>query len=166
MSVRLSRSLFVPGRHLKKGARLPPSPLLAPTPGWPPRGGLVSAPQLPTPGWPLRERRETPPRQCVVFFCFFFFFVFVFVFVFVFFFVFFFFGGGGAVEGSAGVRSGGFLGERYLGRGWVEGEGLGVWAFSWGGVIGWGLCRGEGLGVGVFSGGEVLGSGFWVGWGV
>ena len=59
---RLSRSLFVPGRHLKKGGRLPSPPLLAPTPGWPPRGGLVSAPQLPTPRWPLRERRETPPR--------------------------------------------------------------------------------------------------------
>ena len=105
VSVRLSRSLFVPGRHLKKGGRLPSPPLLAPTPGWPPRdglvsapqlptpgwpprgglvsapqlptpgwpprGGLVSAPQLPTPGWPLRERRETPPRQCVIFFFFF-----------------------------------------------------------------------------------------------
>ena len=64
VSVRLSRSLFVPGRHLKKGGSPPFTPLLAPTPGWPPRGGLVSAPQLPTPGWPLRERRETPPRQC------------------------------------------------------------------------------------------------------
>ena len=53
VSVRLSRSLFVPGRHLEKGGRLPSPPLLAPTPGWPPRGGLVSAPQLPTPGWPL-----------------------------------------------------------------------------------------------------------------
>ena len=54
VSVRLSRSLFVPGRHLKKGGSPPfPPPLLAPTPGWPPRGGLVSAPQLPTPGWPL-----------------------------------------------------------------------------------------------------------------
>ena len=30
----------------KKGGRLPSPPLLAPTPGWPPRGGLVSAPQL------------------------------------------------------------------------------------------------------------------------
>ena len=40
----------------------PPPPLLTPTLGWPPRDGLVSAPQLPTPGWPLEERRETPPR--------------------------------------------------------------------------------------------------------
>ena len=66
VSVRLSRSFFVPGRHLKKGGSPPFPPLLAPTPGWPPRGGLVSAPQLPTPGSPLRERRETPPRQCAV----------------------------------------------------------------------------------------------------
>ena len=63
VSVRLSRSLFVPGRQLKRGGSPPFPPLLAPTPGWPPRGGLVSAPQLPTPGWPLRERRETPPRH-------------------------------------------------------------------------------------------------------
>ena len=97
VSVRLSRSLFVPGRQLKKGGSPPFPPLLAPTPGWPPRGGLVSAPQLPTPGWPprgglvsapqlptpgwpLRERRETPPRQCVFFF-FFFFFLFLILFI-------------------------------------------------------------------------------------
>ena len=53
----------------------------------------------------------------------------------------------------------GFSGEGYLGRGWVEGEGLGVWVF-WGEVMGR-FGRGEELGVGVFSGGEVLGSGFW-----
>ena len=114
VSVRLSRSLFVPGRHLKKGGRLPSPPLLAPTPGWPPRGGLVSAPQLPTPGWPLRERRETPPRQCVIFFFFFFFFFFVCLFVFFlflfflvfFFFFFFFFLGGGEGGKGSGVRSG------------------------------------------------------------
>ena len=33
VSVRLSRSLFVPGRQLEKGGRLPSPPLLAPTPG-------------------------------------------------------------------------------------------------------------------------------------
>ena len=124
MSVRLSRSLFVPGRHLKKGGRLPYPPLLAPTPGWPPRGGLVSAPQLPTPGWPLRERRETPPRQCIFFG--FVFFVVVFVFAFFFFVCLFFLVGRGAVEGSVGVRSGDFRGVRYLGRGCGEEEGLGV----------------------------------------
>ena len=103
VSVRLSRSLFVPGRHLKKGGRLPSPPLLAPTPGWPPRGGLVSAPQLPTPGWPLRERRETPPRQCVIFFInyyyfilfYFFFNFYLFFFYFIYLFFNFFFGGGG-----------------------------------------------------------------------
>ena len=106
VSVRLSRSLFVPGRHLKKGGRLPSPPLLAPTPGWPPRGGLVSAPQLPTPGWPLRERRETPPRQCVIFFFLFIYFYFYFLF-----FIFFFGGGGGGEGGKgSGVRSGDFRG--------------------------------------------------------
>ena len=56
------------GWSSEKGGSPPFPPLLAPTLGWPPRDGLVSAPQLLTPGWPLRERRETPPRQCVVFF--------------------------------------------------------------------------------------------------
>ena len=47
-----------------------------------------------------------------------------------------FLGGGGKGE------VGGFSGERYLGRGWVEGEGLGVWAFSWGGAWGGGVFGG------------------------
>ena len=104
VSVWLSLSLSVPGRHLKKGGSPPPPPpsLLIPTLGWPSRGGLVSAPQLPTPGWPLEERRETPPRY------------------FLFFFVsFFFFGGGGGGVGveAEGLGVGYFRGERYLGRG-------------------------------------------------
>ena len=70
----------------EKGGRLPfLPPLLAPTLGWPPRDGLVSAPQLPTPEWPQEERRKTPPRQ------------------------FFFFWGGG---GGGGARSGGIFGGR------------------------------------------------------
>ena len=157
VSVRLSRSLFVPGRHLEKGGRLPPPLLLAPTPGWPPRGGLVSAPQLPTPGWPLRERRETPRRQCVIFFIFFliiiffyfflFFFLFFFIFLIIFFYyffllfflIFFFFGGGEGGKGSVG---------------------LGVGIFGGGGVLGLGLGRGGGSrSVGIFGGG-VIGSGF------
>ena len=90
----------------------PPSPLLAPTLGWPPRDGSVSAPQLPTPGWPLEERRETSPRQfffvfvllCFDFFYLFNFFIFIylfiylfiysFYFIYLFFFLFFFFLGG------------------------------------------------------------------------
>ena len=124
---------------------------------------MVSAPQLPTPGWPLRERRETPPRQC--FFCLFLFlFLFFFLFVcflyffFYFIFFFFFFWGGGAVRGVWGYEWG-FSGEGSLGRGWVEG---GVWGCGdfWGEVMDR-FGRGEELGVGVFSGGEVLGSGFW-----
>ena len=62
VSVWLSQSLSVPGRHLKKGVASlsppPPLPLLAPTLGWPPRDGLVSSPQLSTPGWPLEERTD------------------------------------------------------------------------------------------------------------
>ena len=92
----------------------PPPPLLAPTLGWPPRDGSVSAPQLPTPGWPLEERRETSPRQffCVfVLLCFdfffylffFYFFIYLFIYLFIFFYLFiylfiyfyFFFWGGG-----------------------------------------------------------------------
>ena len=104
VSVWLSLSLSVPGRHLKKGGRLPSPPLLAPTLGWPPRDGLVSAPQLPKPGWPLEERRETPPRH-------------------------FFWGGRAGVEGE-GLGVGVFSGGEVLGPGfWVEGEGLGVGVF-------------------------------------
>ena len=112
VSVLLSRSLSVPGRHLKKGGRLPSPLLLAPTQGWPPRDGLVSATQLPTPGWPLEWRRETPPRQ----------------------FFFSFFGRGGGEAGGSG-GGGARSGEISLGRDtWagdrVEGEGLGVGVFS------------------------------------
>ena len=120
VSVRLSRSLFVPGRHLKKGGRLPSPPLLAPTPGWPPRGGLVSAPQLPTPGWPLRERRETPPRQCVIFF--------------------FVGGGGGGGRAVRGVGLGvGIFGGGVLGPGLGRGGGSRSVGIFGGGVIGSGF---------------------------
>ena len=108
--------VMLPGRHLKKGvASLPPPPpappLLAPSLGWPPRDGLVSALKLPTPGWPLEERRETPPRH-------------------------FFVGGGGGCEGG-GARSGGNFGGRGTWAGvWVDGEGLGVGVFMEGEVLG------------------------------
>ena len=46
-----------------------------------------------------------------------------------------------------------------MGRGLVEGEGLGEWGFSWGGVIGSGFGRGGGSRrVGIF-----VGRGNWVG---
>ena len=161
VSVRLSRSLFVPGRQLKKGGSPPfppppPPPLLAPTPGWPPRGGLVSAPQLPTPGWPLRERRETPPRQCGFFF-FLYFFLYFFL-IFLYFFCIFFFGGGEGGKGSVGlgvgIFGGGVLGPG-LGRG---GGGLGVWVFL--GRGNWvGLVEGRSLGWGCFRGVRYLGRG-------
>ena len=97
----------------KDGSPPPPPPLLAPTLGWLPRGGLVSAPQLPTPGWPLGERRETPPRQ-------FFYFILFFIYLFIF------FGGGGG--GGGGV----FSGEEGLGPGlWVK-WGAGCRAFGLG----------------------------------
>ena len=55
----LAFSLLVRSRSSsEKGGTPPFPPLLAPTLGWPPRDGLLSAPQLPTPGWPLEEQRE------------------------------------------------------------------------------------------------------------
>ena len=50
VSVWLSESLSVPGRHLKKGGRLPPPP---------PPDGLVSSPHLPTPDNYVISRAHT-----------------------------------------------------------------------------------------------------------
>ena len=162
VSVWLSRSLFVPGRHLKKGGS-PPSP---PPPALgshtrvatKSRAGFRSpashtrvatktrvgfhSPASHTRVATGRAERDAPTLK---------------------FFFFFFWGGGGVRSGR--IFGGGGGGERYLGRGLdkVGGsrimgvfEGRGNWA---------GVER-EVLGEWVFSGGEVLGSGFWVGWGM
>ena len=112
VSVRLSRSLFVPGRQLKKGGS-PPFPPPPPPRSWlPHQGGHQEAGWFPLPSFPHQgghcESGERRPHANVYFFFVFFVFFFVcflFFFLCIFFFCifFFFFGGGGrAVRGVWG----------------------------------------------------------------
>ena len=157
VSVRLSRSLFVPGRQLKRGGSPPFPPALGShTRVATKRRVGFRSPASHTRVATARAERDAPTPMCFFFFCFFFcnFFFCIFLYFFCIFFFFFFLGGGRAVRGVWGWEWG-----FSWGGGGVEGEGLGVWVF-WGEVMGR-FGRGEELGVGVFSGGEVLGSGFW-----
>ena len=77
VSVRLSRSLFVPGRHLKKGGS-PPFPPPPPPRSWlPHQGGHQEAGWFPLPSFPHQgghcESGERRPHANVFFFFFFFF---------------------------------------------------------------------------------------------
>ena len=113
VSVRLSRSLFVPGRQLKKGGSPPFPPALGShTRVATKRRVGFRSPASHTRVATARAERDAPTPMCI------------------FFFYFFFLGGGGgrAVRGVWGWEWG-FSREGYLGRGWVEGEGLGVWVF-------------------------------------